>query len=103
MRRDSERRKELQESRVRRTGKEDMSNQVGKNGESQGSESGRGRTEEATVRQRREERGKEETESQVVRTGTEVDERKWKEREKPEGDSRREAPVEQLWERNREG
>ena len=30
------------ESRVRRTGKEDMRNQVGKNGENQGSESGEG-------------------------------------------------------------
>ena len=30
------------ESRVRRTGKEDMGNQVGKNGENQGSESGEG-------------------------------------------------------------
>ena len=34
------------------------------------------------MRQRREERGKEETEGQVARTGTEVDERKRKEREK---------------------
>ena len=34
------------------------------------------------MRQRREARGKEETEGQVVRTGTEVDERKRKEREK---------------------
>ena len=33
----------------------------------------------------------------------EADERKQKVREKPEGESRREAPVEQLWERNREG
>ena len=34
---------------------------------------------------------------------TEADERKQKEREKPGSESRREAPVEQLWERNREG
>ena len=40
----------------------------------------RGSTEEATVRRRREERGKEETEGQVARTGTKTDERKWKER-----------------------
>ena len=63
----------------------------------------RGSTEEATVRRRREERGKEETESQVARTGTEVDERKRKERGKPESESKREAPEEQLWERIREG
>ena len=42
-------------------------------------------------------------EGQVVRTRTEVDERKRKEREKPEGESKREAPVEQLWERSWEG
>ena len=40
---------------------------------------------------------------QVVRTGTEADERKRKERGKPESESKREAPVERLWERNREG
>ena len=45
----------------------------------------------------------ERTEGQVVRTGTEADERKQKERGKPGSESRREAPVEQLWERNREG
>ena len=33
----------------------------------------------------------------------EADERKQKVREKPESESKREAPVEQLWERNREG
>ena len=37
----------------------------------------RGRTEEATVRRRQEERGKEETESQVAGGGREADERKW--------------------------
>ena len=51
-------------SRVRRTGEEDTGNQVGKNGENPRSESGRGSTEEATVRQGREERGKEETEAE---------------------------------------
>ena len=40
---------------------------------------------------------------QVVRTGTEADERKQKERGKPESEGIREAPVEQLWERSREG
>ena len=48
-----------------------------------------GSTEEATVRRRREERGKEETEGQVARTGTEADERKRKEREKTESESTR--------------
>ena len=33
----------------------------------------------------------------------EADERKQKARGKPESESKREAPVEQLWERNREG
>ena len=33
----------------------------------------------------------------------EADERKQKAREKPESESKREAPVEQLWERSREG
>ena len=32
-----------------------------------------------------------------------MDERKWIGREKPEGESKREAPEEQLWERIREG
>ena len=32
-----------------------------------------------------------------------MDERKWIGRGKPEGESKREAPVEQLWERSREG
>ena len=41
-----------------------MGDQVGENEESQGSESGEGGTEEATVRRRREERGKEETEAE---------------------------------------
>ena len=40
---------------------------------------------------------------QVARTGREVDERKPIEREKPEGESKREAPEEQLRERIREG
>ena len=40
---------------------------------------------------------------QVARTGTEADERKQTEREKPESESIREAPEEQLRERIREG
>ena len=55
------------------------------------------------MRRRQEERGKEETESQVAGGGREADERKLIGRGKPESESRREAPVERLWERNREG
>ena len=40
---------------------------------------------------------------QVARTGRETDERKWNGREKPESESQREAPEEQLRERIREG
>ena len=39
----------------------------------------------------------------VARTGTEVDERKRIERGEPESESKREALVEQLWERSQEG
>ena len=54
----------MQESRVQRTGKEDMRNQVGKNGEKQESrKTERHHLKEATVRRSREERGKEETEA----------------------------------------
>ena len=52
------------ESRVRRAGKENMRNQVGKNGENQRSESGRVHRRRPTVRGKREERGKEETEAE---------------------------------------
>ena len=47
-----------------RAGKEVTGNRDGENGESQGSESGEGSTEEATVRRKREESGKEETEAE---------------------------------------
>ena len=40
---------------------------------------------------------------QVARTGREANERKRIERGKPESESKREAPEEQLWERIREG
>ena len=51
-------------SRVRRTGKESMGNQAGKNGERPKKRERKGCTGEATVRQKREERGKEETEAE---------------------------------------
>ena len=51
-------------SRVRRTGKEGMGNQAGKNGERPEKRERKGRTGEATVRRKREERGKEETEAE---------------------------------------
>ena len=79
-----------------------MRNQIGKNGENQRSESGRehrGSNCEAETGRKRKGRNR----GQVARTGTEVDERKRKEREKPEGESIREALEEQLRERIKEG
>ena len=55
------------------------------------------------MRRRQEERGKEETEGQVAGGGTKADERKRIGREKAEGESRRQALVDQLWERSEEG
>ena len=57
---------------------------------------------EATVRRSREE---EEKKKQRLssQNRAEADERKQNGRGKPESESIREAPVEQLWERNREG
>ena len=52
---------------------------------------------------RKQEEGNGRTEGQVAGTGREADERKRIGRGKPEGESEREAPVERLWERNREG
>ena len=62
--RSREERKETNRELSTRTWEEGMRDQAGENGESQGSESGEGGTEEATVRRRREERGKEETEAE---------------------------------------
>ena len=80
-----------------------MSDQVGRNGEEQGSrkEERQHRGSRCEAETGRERKGR--NRGQVVRTGTEADERKRKERGKPESESIREAPVEQLWERNREG
>ena len=92
-----------QKAEYEEPGKKTWETRSGRTGTSKEVERWRGSTEEATVRRRREERGKEETEGQVARTGTEVDERKRKERGKPESESIREAPEEQLRERIREG
>ena len=92
MRRDSERRKEMQEAEYRNR-KEGMAT---------------GRTEEerstggTAVRGEREE-GKRKNGRLSSQNRAEADERKQKERGKPESESIREAPVERLWERNREG
>ena len=48
-------------------------------------------------------KGKERTEGQVVRTEPKRTKESRRRGKKPEGESEREAPVEQLWERNREG
>ena len=79
-----------------------MRNQAGENGEAQEAKAEREhRGSHCEAETGRERKGR--SRGQVVRTGTEADERKRKERGKPEGESKREAPVEQLWERNREG
>ena len=79
-----------------------MGDQVGENGESQGSESGEGGTEEATVRRRREEKERKK-QRLSSREPSGSGRKKVEVREEPEGESGREAPVEQLWERSREG
>ena len=80
-----------------------MGDQVRENGESQGSESGEGGTEEDPLRGgngKREERKKQRLSS---REPSGSGRKKVEVRKEPEGESGREAPVEQLWERNREG
>ena len=75
-------------SRVRGTGKEDMRDQVGENGEDQRSESGRehrGSYCEAETGRKRKGRNR----GQVARTGREADERKRIGREKTESESTR--------------
>ena len=80
-----------------------MRNQVGESGEEQGSRKEerqhRGSNCEAEPGRKRKGRNR----GQVVRTGTEADERKRKERGKPESESKREALEEQLWERIKDG
>ena len=92
MRRDSERGKEMQEAEYRNRKK--------------GMETGWTEEERSTggtaVRGEREE-GKRKNGKLSSQKQAEADERMQKERGKPESESRREAPVERLWERNREG
>ena len=92
MRRNSGRRKELQKAEYRNRKK--------------GMETGRTEEERSTggtaVRGEREE-GKRKNGRPSSQNRAEADERKQKVRGKPESESIREAPVEQLWERNREG
>ena len=66
-----------------------MRDQVGKNGENQRSESGRVHRRRPTVRGKTGRKRKGRNRGQVARTGTEVDERKRKEREKTESESTR--------------
>ena len=92
MRRDSERRKELQEAEYRNR--------------TEGMETGRTEEERSTGgtadRGEREE-GKRKNGRLSSQNRAEADERKRKARGKPEGESEREAPEERLWERDREG
>ena len=92
MRRDSGRRKELQKAEYRNR-KEGM--KTGRTEEE--------RSTEGTADRGGREEGKGKNGRLSSQNRAEADERKQKAREKPESESKREAPVEQLWERNREG
>ena len=92
MRRDSEGRKEMQEAEYRNR-KKGMETGWTEEERSTGGTADRGEREE----------GKGKNGRLSSQNRAEADERKQKAREKPEGESKREAPVEQLWERNREG
>ena len=92
MRRDSERRKELQKAEYRNRKK--------------GMETGRTEEEKSTEGtadrgEREEGKGKNGRPSSQNRNGS--GRKKTEVRGKPESESKREAPVERLWERNREG
>ena len=92
MRRDSEWRKEMQKAKYRNR-KKGMETGQTEEEKSTGGTADRGEREE----------GKGKNGRLSSQNRAEVDERKQKARGKPEGESKREAPVEQLWERNREG
>ena len=92
MRRDSERRKEMQEAEYRNR-KEGMATGRTEEERSTGGTADRGEREEGKRKNGRL--------SSQNRAG--ADERKRTQGKKPESESKREAPVEQLWERNREG
>ena len=80
-----------------------MRNQIGKNGENQRSESGREAPKKSHCEAETGRKRKGRNRGQVARTGREADERKRIGREKPEGESKREALEEQLRERIKEG
>ena len=92
MRRNSDRRKETQEAEYWNR-KKDMETGWTEEERSTGGTADRGEREE----------GKRKNGRLSSQNRTEADERKRIERGKPESESKREAPVEQLWERNREG
>ena len=92
MRRNSDRRKETQEAEYRNR-KEGMETGWTEEERGTGGTADRGEREE----------GKRKNGRLSSQNRTEADERKRIERGKPESESKREAPVEQLWERNREG
>ena len=92
MRRDSEGRKELQRAEYRNR-KEGMETGRTEEERSTGGTAARGEREEGKRKRRRLSSQKQ----------SEADERKRNGRGKPEDESEREAPVERLWERNREG
>ena len=100
--RNREGRKETNRKLSTGTGKESMRDQAGENGENGRSESGN-RALRKPLRGGNRKKGKGRTEGQVAGTGREADERKRNGRGKPESESIREAPEEQLWERIREG
>ena len=92
MRRNSDRRKETQEAEYRNR-KEGMETGWTEEERSTGGTADRGEREEGKRKSGRL--------SSQNRNGS--GRKKAEEREKPESESKREAPVEQLWERNREG
>ena len=92
MRRDSGRRKEVQEAEYRNR-KEGM--ETGRTEEE--------RSTEGTAARGKREEGKRKCRRLSSQKQAEADERKQKARGKPESESKREAPVEQLWERSRGG
>ena len=87
MKRNSERRKELQKAEYQNW-KEGMETGLREKEESTEGTADRGKREE----------GKRKNGKLSSRERTEVDERKRKGRKKPKGESKREAPEEQLWE-----
>ena len=92
MRQDSERRKEMQKAEYRNR-KKGMETGWTEEERSTGGTADRGEREE----------GKGKSGRPSSQNRAEADERKQRVRGKPESESKREAPVEQLWERNREG